>query len=128
MYEEFVKLAQENLKPWLKLAENNTALTVKLLQTQSDNAVELLQNNLAHLQTLVATNDLNDAVTLQQKYAETLTEKMAAVSRENTVVIEDAVKQAGNIFEGSLADVQAQARKNVENIEKEITRATTKAA
>ena len=72
MYEEFVKLAQENLKPMMQLAENNTALAVKLMQTQSENAVELLQNNLDHVQALVATKDLNDAVTLQQKYAETL--------------------------------------------------------
>ena len=128
MYEEYVKLAQDSLKPVMKLAESNTVLAVKLLKSQSENAAELLQSNLAHVQSLVTTKDLNDAVELQQKYVEALNEKIVAVGKENTAVIEDAVNEAGKSFEGSLADVQAQARQTVENIEKEINKATTKAA
>jgi hypothetical protein len=52
MYEDFMKLAQDSLKPAMKLAENNTALAVKLMQSQADNAAELMQNNLAHVQAL----------------------------------------------------------------------------
>lgn len=128
MYEEYVKLAQDSMKPFMKLAENNTALAVKLLKSQSENATELLQSNLAHVQALVETKDLNDAVELQQKYVEGLNEKMVTVSKENTTVIEAAVNEAGKILEGSLADVQAQARQTVESIEKEINKVATKAA
>jgi phasin family protein len=128
MYEEYVKLAQDSMKPFMKLAENNTALAVKLLKSQSENATALLQSNLAHVQALVETRDLNDAVELQQKYVEALNEKMVVVAKENTTVIEDAVNEAGKIFEGSLADVQAQARQTVESIEKEINKVATKAA
>ena len=128
MYEDFVKLAQDSLKPALKLAENNTTLAVKLLQSQSDNVAELMQNNLSHAQALIETNDLNVAVELQQKYVETLNDKLVAAAKENAAAIEAALTEAGKIFEGSLADVQAQAKKTVEKIEKEITKASNKAA
>ncbi len=128
MYEDFIKMAQESLKPVMKLAENNTALAVKLMKAQSDNAAELMQNNLAHVQALVETKDLNVAVELQQKYVEALNEKLTAVAKDNAAAVEAAVTEAGKIFEGSLADVQAQARKTAQNIEKEITKASKKAA
>ena len=67
MYEDFMKLAQESLKPVMKLAENNTALAVKLMQAQSENAAELMQNNLAHVKALVETKDLNVAVEMQHR-------------------------------------------------------------
>jgi phasin family protein len=128
MYENFVKLAQESMKPMMKLAESNTALAVKLLKSQSEIAAELLQNNLAHVQALAETRDLNLAVEMQQKYVESLSEKMTSSARENTAVIEDAAAEAGKIFEGSIAEVQAQARETVENIEKEIHKVNSKAA
>jgi len=128
MYENFLKLAQESMKPMMILAENNTALAVKLLKSQSENAAELLQNNLAHVQALAETRDLNLAVEMQQKYVESISEKMASSARENAAVIEDAVAEAGKIFEGSIAEVQAQARETVENIEKEIHKINSKAA
>ncbi|MCP4875104.1 MAG: phasin family protein [Gammaproteobacteria bacterium] len=128
MYEDFIKMAQESLKPVMKLAENNTALAVKLMKAQSDNAAELMQNNLAHVQALVETKDLNVAVELQQKYVEALNEKLTTVAKDNAAAVEAAVTEAGKIFEGSLADVQAQARKTAQNIEKEITKASKKAA
>ncbi len=68
MYEDFMKLAQESLKPVMQLAQNNTALAVKLMQAQSENTAQLMQDNLAHVQSLVATKDLNVAVEMQQKY------------------------------------------------------------
>ncbi len=128
MYEDFVKMAQDSLKPVIKLAENNTALAVKLMQTQSTNAAELLQSNLDHAKALVETKDLNDVVEMQQKYVESLNEKMLSSAKENAAVIESAVTEAGKIFEGSIAEVQAQAKKTVENIEKEIGKAGKKAA
>ena len=128
MYEDFVKLAQDSLKPALKLAENNTALAVKLVQAQADNAAEMMQNNLDHVKALVETKDLNVAVELQQKYVESLNDKLVNVAKENAAVIEAAVTEAGKIFEGSLAEVQAQAKKTVENIEKEISKAGKKVA
>jgi phasin family protein len=128
MYENFVKLAQESMKPMMKLAENNTALAVKLLKSQSENAAELLQNNLAHVQALAETRDLNLAVEMQQKYVESLSEKMTSSARENAAVIENVVAEAGKVFEGSIAEVQAQARETVENIEKEIHKVNSKAA
>ncbi len=118
MYEDLVKLAQESLKPAMKLAENNTALAVKLLNSQSEKAVQLLEDNLAHAQALVETKDLNIAVELQQKYAESLGEKLLDTARENAAVVESALTEAGKIYEGSMADVQAQASKTVENIQK----------
>jgi len=128
MYEDFMKMAQDSMKPMLKLAENNTALVVKLLHSQTENAAELMQSNLAHVQALVETKDLNDAVEMQQKYVETLNEKMVNVVKENTAVVEAAVSEAGKIFEGSLAEVQAQAKKTVETIEKEMNKAGKKKA
>jgi len=128
MYEDFVKLAQDSLKPALKLAENNTALAVKLVQAQADNAADLMQGNLDHVKALVDTKDLNVAVELQQKYVEVLNDKLVNAAKENAAVIEAAVTEAGKIFEGSLAEVQAQAKKTVENIEKEISKAGKKAA
>ncbi len=128
MYEDFVKLAQDSLKPALKLAENNTALAVKLVQAQADNAAEMMQNNLDHVKALVETKDLNVAVELQQKYVEGLNDKLVNAAKENAAVIEAAVTEAGKIFEGSLAEVQAQAKKTVENIEKEMSKAGKKAA
>ena len=128
MYEDFVKLAQDSLKPAMKLAENNTALAVKLVQAQADNAAELMQGNLDHVKALVETKDLNAAVEMQQKYVEALNDKLVNAAKENAAVIEAAVTEAGKIFEGSLAEVQAQAKKTVENIEKEISKAGKKAA
>ncbi|MCP5010476.1 MAG: hypothetical protein GY942_10890, partial [Aestuariibacter sp.] len=98
------------------------------MKAQSDNAAELMQNNLAHVQALVETKDLNVAVELQQKYVEALNEKLTTVAKDNAAAVEAAVTEAGKIFEGSLADVQAQARKTAQNIEKEITKASKKAA
>ena len=128
MYEDFMKLAQDSLKPAMKLAENNTALAVKLMQSQADNAAELMQNNLAHVQALVETKDLNEVVEMQQKYVEALNEKLVTAAKENAAAIEAAVSEAGKIFEGSLADVQAQAKKTVEKIEKEMSKTGKKAA
>ena len=128
MYEDFMKMAQDSMKPMLKLAENNTALVVKMLHSQTENAAELMQSNLVHVQALAETKDLNDAVEMQQKYVETLNEKMVTVARENAAVVEAAVSEAGKIFEGSLAEVQAQAKKTVESIEKEINKTGKKKA
>jgi len=128
MYEDFMKMAQDSMKPMLKLAENNTALAVKLLHSQTENAAQLMQSNLAHVQALVETKDLNAAVEMQQKYVETLNEKMVTVAKENASVVEAAVSEAGKIFEGSLAEVQAQAKKTVENLEKEMNKAGKKKA
>ena len=123
-----MKMAQDSLKPMIKMAENNTALTVKLMQAQSDNTVELMHANLAHLKALVATKDLNEAVEMQQKYVESLNEKLVVAAKENTTAIEAAVSEAGKIFEGSFAEVQAQAKKTVEKMEKEMNKAGKKAA
>ncbi len=128
MYEDFMKMAQESLKPMMKLAENNTALAVKLMKAQADATAELMQGNLVHVQALAETNDLNAAVEMQQKYVESLNEKLVTTAKENASVIEAAVTEAGKIFEGSLAEVQAQAKKTAESIEKEISKAGKKAA
>ena len=128
MYEDFMKMAQESLKPVMKLAENNTALAVKLMQAQAETTAEVMQSNLAHVQALVTTKDLNVAVEMQQKYVETLNEKLVSVAKDNAVVIETAVTEAGKIFEGSLAEVQAQAKKTAQSIEKELAKASKKAA
>lgn len=123
MYEEFVKVAQDAMKPMMKLAENNTAMAVKLMQSGSDNAVEMIEGHLAHCKAMVEVKDLNVAVEMQQKYVEGINEKLVAVAKENAVVVEAAVTEAGKIFEGSMAEAQAQAKKTVENIEKEINKA-----
>ncbi len=127
MYEDFVKMAQESLKPAMKLAENNTALAVRLMRSQADNAAELMQGNLDHVKALAETKDLNEVVEMQQKYVEALNDKLVGVAKENAAAIEAAIAEAGKIFEGSLAEVQAQAKKTVENIEKEINKAGKKA-
>ena len=75
MYEDFMKMAQESMKPMLKMVENNTAMAVKLMQAQAETTAELMQSNLAHVQALAETKDLNVAVEMQQKYVETLNEK-----------------------------------------------------
>ena len=124
MFEEFAKVAQDAMKPVMKMAENNTALAVKLMQNNTENTVALMEDNLAHARALVETNDLNVAVELQQKYAEALNEKLVAAAKDNAVAIEAAVVEANKIFEGSVAEVQAQAKKTVENIEKEINKAS----
>ncbi len=128
MYEDFVKLTQDSLKPVMKMVENNTALAVKLMQSQAESASELMNGNLAHMKAMVETKDLNAAVELQQKYVEALNEKMIDTAKENVAAIEAAISEAGKIFEGSFAEVQAQAKKTVENIEKEISKAGKKAA
>jgi len=128
MYEDFMKMAQDSMKPMLKMVENNTAMAVKLMKAQSDTVAEMMQSNLAHLQALAETKDLNAAVEMQQKYVETVNEKLANVARDNAAVIEAAVTEAGKIFEGSLAEVQAQAKKAAESMEKEISKAGKKAA
>lgn len=128
MYEDFMKMAQESMKPMLKMAENNTALAVKLMQTQAETTAEMMQSNLAHVQALVETKDMNAAVEMQQKYVEALNEKLMTTAKENAAVIEAAITEAGKIFEGSLAEVQAQAKKTAQNIEKEMAKASKKAA
>jgi phasin family protein len=128
MYEDFMKMAQETMKPVLKMAENNTALAVKLMKAQADTTAEMLEGNLAHFQALAETKDLNAAVEMQQKYVEALNEKLVAAARDNASAIEAAIAEAGKIFEGSVAEVQAQARKTAESIEKEISKAGKKAA
>ena len=128
MYEDFMKMAQESLKPMMKLAENNTALAVKLMKAQSEATAEMMQENLAHVQALAETKDLNAAVEMQQKYVEALSEKLVTAAKDNAAVIEGAVTEAGKIFEGSIAEVQAQAKKTAESIEKEISKAGKKAA
>ena len=128
MYEDFMKMAQESMKPMLKMAENNTALVVKLMKAQAETTTEMMQSNLAHVQALAETKDLNVAVEMQQKYVETVNEKMAEIAKENAAVVEAAVTEAGKVFEGSIAEVQAQAKKAAESIEKEISKAGKKAA
>ena len=128
MYEDFMKMAQESLKPMLKMAENNTALAVKLMQAQADTTAEMLKGNLAHFQALAETKDLNAAVEMQQKYVEALNEKLVTVAKDNAAAVEAAITEAGKIFEGSIAEVQAQAKKTAESIEKEISKAGKKAA
>ena len=128
MYEEFAKLAQENIKPVMKLAESNTALAVNLFKSQTEKTVDFMQSNLAHLQALSSSKDVNEVVSLQQKYVEELGEKWVAASKENAAAVEAALTDAGKAFEGSLAEVQAQAKKAAEKIEKEITKAAKKAA
>lgn len=124
MYQNFMKLAQDSFKPVMKLAENNTALAVNLLKSQSEQTADLIESNLSHLQALVTTKDVNEVVQLQQKYVEVLGEKLVAVGKENAAVVEAAISEVGKAFEGSLAEVQAQAKK----VEKEITKAVKKAA
>jgi 4-hydroxy-3-methylbut-2-en-1-yl diphosphate synthase IspG/GcpE len=98
------------------------------MQAQSNSAAEMMQSNLAHVQALVETKDLNVAVEMQQKYVEAVNEKLAIVAKDNAAVVEVAVTEAGKIFEGSIAEVQAQAKKTAESIEKEISKAGKKAA
>ena len=73
---------------------------------------------------LVETRDLNTAVEMQQKYVESVDEKLVAVAKDNVAAIEAAVSEAGKIFEGSVAEVQAQAKKAAANLEKEMTKAS----
>ena len=128
MYEDFMKMAQESMKPMLKMAENNTALAVKLMQSQAETTAEMMHSNLAHVKALAEVKDMNVAVEMQQKYVETLNEKLVTVAKDNAAVIEAAITEAGKIFEGSLAEVQAQAKKTAQNIEKEIAKSRKKAA
>ena len=123
MYEDFMKMAKESMKPMMKMAENNTAMAVKLMKAQAETSAELMQSNLAHVQALAETKDLNVAVEMQQKYVETMNEKLASVAKDNAAVVEAAVTEAGKIFEGSMAEVQAQAKKAAESMEKEINKA-----
>jgi hypothetical protein len=88
----------------------------------------MLQGNLVHFQALAETKDMNAAVEMQQKYVETLNEKLAAVAKDNSTAIEEALTEAGKIFEGSIAEVQAQAKKTAESIENEINKAGKKVA
>ncbi len=128
MYQEFVKLTQDSLKPMMQLAEKNTALTVDMLKSQSEKAADLLESNLTHFQALTQAKDFNGAVQLQQKYVETLGEKLVTAGKENAAAVKVAMDEAGKAFEGSLAEVQAQAKKTAEKVEKEMTKATKKAA
>ena len=128
MYEDMMKMAQDSLKPMMKMVESNTAFAVKLMQSQSASVSSLMQDNLAHVKALVETKDMNEALEMQQKYVDSLNVKMANVAKENTAVVEAAITEAGKIFEGSFAEVQAQAKKTVEKIEKEMSKAGKKAA
>ena len=124
MYEDFAKMAQEAMKPALKLAENNTQLVAKLLQSQSSKAAELLERNLEHAKSLSETKDVQEAVERQQKYLQSLNEELIAAARENASMIESAVTEAGKILEGSLADMQTQAREAVAKLEADFAKAT----
>ena len=128
MYQDFLKLTQDSLKPVMQLAENNTALAVNLMKSQSEKTVELLESNLAHLNALTEAKDVNKAIQLQQQYVEALGEKLVAVSKENAAAVEAAMSEAGKLFEGSLAEVQAQAKKTVEKLEKEMSKVSKKKA
>lgn len=128
MYQDFLKLTQDSLKPVMQLAENNTALAVSLMKSQSEKTVELLESNLAHLNALAETKDVNKAMQLQQQYVETMGEKLVNASKENAAAVEAAMSEAGKLFEGSLAEVQAQAKKTVETLEKEMGKVTKKSA
>lgn len=128
MYQDFLKLTQDSLKPVMQLAENNTALAVSLMKSQSEKTVELLESNLAHLNALAETKDVNKAMQLQQQYVETLGEKLVNASKENAAAVEAAMNEAGKLFEGSLAEVQAQAKKTVEKLEKEMSKVAKKKA
>ena len=128
MYQDFLKLTQDSLKPVMQLAENNTALAVSLMKSQSEKTVELLESNLAHLNALAETKDVNKAMQLQQQYVETLGEKLVNASKENAAAVEAAMNEAGKLFEGSLAEVQAQAKKTVEKLEKEMSKVAQKKA
>ena len=128
MYEDFMKMAQDSMKPMLKMVENNTAMAVKLMKAQADTTVEMMQGNLVHVQALVEIKDPNLAIEMQQKYVETVNEKLTTVARDNAAVIEEAVAEASKLFEGSIAEVQAQAKKAAETMEKEINKAGKKAA
>lgn len=130
MYEEFMKVAQDAMKPAMKMVENNTALSIKMMQNGSANAIEVMQGNLEHVKALAETKDVNAAVEMQQKYVEGLNEMMVNMAKENAAMVETAVTEAGKIFEDSVAEVQAQAKKTVENIENEMNKASkaTKAA
>ena len=128
MYQDFLKLTQDSLKPVMQLAESNTALAVNLMKSQSEKTVELLESNLAHLNALVETKDINKAIQLQQQYVETLGEKLINASKENAAAVETAMSEAGKLFEGSLAEVQAQAKKTVEKLEKEMSKVAKKTA
>ena len=68
MYEDFMKMAQESLKPVMKMAENNTALAVKLMKAQSETTADLLEGNLAHFQALAESKDLHAAVELADEH------------------------------------------------------------
>ena len=128
MYEDMMKMAQDSMKPMMKMVESNTAFAVKMMQSQSASVSSLMQDNLAHLQALTATKDMNAALEMQQKYVDSLNEKMANVAKENSAVVEAAISEAGKIFEGSFAEVQAQAKKTVEKLEKEMSKVAKKAA
>ena len=128
MYQDFVKLTQDSLKPVMKLAESNTALAVNLMKSQSEKTVELMESNLAHLNALAETKDVNKAMQLQQQYVESLGEKLINASKENAAAVEAAISEAGKLFEGSLAEVQAQAKKTVEKLEKEMSKVAKKSA
>ncbi len=128
MYQEFLKLTQDSLKPVMKLAENNTALAVNLMKSQSEKTVELLESNLAHLNALSETKDVNKAIQLQQKYVESLGEQLVAASKENAAAVEAAMAEAGKLFEVSLAEGQAQAKQTVAKLEKEVNKVAKKSA
>ena len=88
------------------------------------NAAELLQNNLTHAKALADVSDPKEALAMQQKYLEELNAKLTASARESAKEFEAAVSEAGKILEASIADAQTQARAAVENLEKEIAKAT----
>ena len=108
-------------------ADESVEVKVKEERIGSGTA-ELMQSNLAHLQALSVTKDLNAAVEMQKNYVEVLNEKLVNVAKDNAGVIEAAATEAGKIFEGSIAEVQAQAKKAAESLEKEISKAGKKAA
>lgn len=128
MYGEYSKMVREGFKPALKLAENNAALTVKLMHSHANSAADMIEANLAHMRAMVEVNDLNAAVELQQKHAESMVEKFASIARESTAAYEAAYTEAGKIFEAAYSDVQAEARKVAETFEKDVKKATKKAA
>ncbi|MEM7210022.1 MAG: phasin family protein [Pseudomonadota bacterium] len=128
MYSNVLEMAHKSLKPVVQIAENNTALAVKLVGRQSDAAVKLLEGNLAHLQALSSVEDFNGAVELQQKYVESLTEDYLSEARESSAAVEEAMTEAGKIFEGSWKNVQDQVKEAAETVKAEVKKAGKKAA
>lgn len=124
MNEEFTKMFQESMKPMMTLAQANTEAMIKLMKTQSEATAELMEGGLAHMQALVKIEEPQAAVELNQKYMETVTEKVGKVAKDNAAVIEAAVTEASKVFESSVVDFQEQTKKAAANMEKNLKKAS----